>query len=350
MSILKAFGIVLLLYVHAYTESKNTITAVLPEQSCSIAFVHLGPELPPYLGDAVFQARLFNTTNNIYVLAQQDALNSENAQKLREWLHNNLHVIIVPIETLPLSQEHKLFKETSTHNSRFRKGFWKFAVERFFVLDDFMQQTNLTHLIHLENDTLVYRSIDELLPIFRTYYHGIAAVCINDNKCIPCFVYIRDKTAIKKLTTYLAQQAYTGKNDMVLLAECKNKKAAHIDCLPIISRAYITKHGLKTANGEGCNNPEQYCNHIEDINSLFDGSALGLYLGGLDPRNGPSKQGFVSEDCLFNPSLVRCEWKKDECGRKIPFLTFNGESYQINNLHIHSKNLKAFLSVDISTK
>ena len=323
-----------------------TITSILP--TSSIAFVHLGPELPTYLGHALFQARLFNTTQNIYLLAEQKALAQANAQELVRSLQCSLKIQIVPIETLPCSPEHKLFEQTSTHGTAFRKGFWKFTVERFFVLDDFMQHYAITDLIHLENDTLLYRNVDELLPIFRKYYQGIAAVFINDTHCIPSLVYIRDAIAIKKLTSCLAHQAYTGKNDMILLAEFGTRYGAHyIDSLPIISRSYINRHGLKNAKNEHADIPGKYCNHCKAFNSLFDGNALGQYLGGIDPRIGPPKpRTYINPESFFNPALLTFEWKKDAYGRKIPFIIFEGESYRINNLHIHSKNLQAFLSVD----
>jgi hypothetical protein len=323
-----------------------TITSILP--TGSIAFVHLGPELPPYIGHALFQARLFNTTQNIYLLAEHKALTHPKAQELLSSLQCSFKIQIVPIETLQRSPKHKLFEQTSTHGTAFRKGFWKFTVERFFVLADFMQHYAITELIHLENDTLLYRNVDELLPVFRKYYQGIAAIFISKTHCISSFVYIRDAIAIKKLTSYLARQAYTGKNDMVLLADFGAKYGTdYIDSLPIISRSYIARHGLKNAKNEHTDNAEKYCTHIDAFNSLFDGNALGQYLGGIDPRIGASKpKTYINPESFFNPTLLTIEWQKDEHGRKIPFMVFEGESYRINNLHIHSKNLQAFLSIE----
>jgi len=342
--------IIFFFYVHASHVHPNpnaTPTATVT-QACSIAFVHLGSDLPKYIADAIYQARLFNPANPIYLLAQQAALHKKNVYEILQMLHNTLQVTIVPIETLPPSQEHIFFEKTSRHDTTYRKGFWNFTVQRFFVLDDFMSHNNITNLIHLESDTLLYRTVDELLPTLRTHYHGIATVFISDTHCIPCFVYLRDKTAIKQLTTYLAQQAHTGKNDMLLLSEFKTKMSTHlIASLPIIPRTYILCHGLKNLRNEPAHNPEDYCNHIAAFNSVFDGNAIGQYLGGIDPRLGKSKPfSFINPDCFFNPALLTFEWKKDALGRTIPFMTFNDEAYQINNLHISSKNLKAFLSVE----
>jgi hypothetical protein len=322
-------------------------THIYAQEACSIAFVHLGPDLPSYINSAVFQARLFNPAEDIYLLANQKALNKKEVQLFLNHMRNNLEVKIIPIGTLHKSEEHKIFEEKSTHNKKFRNGFWRFTTERFLVLDDFMQQNNITDLVHLENDTLLYRSLEELMPHFRAYYQGIAAVLNNDKLCIPCFVYIRDKKAIKKLARYIAQHAQEGKNDMITLASFKNSNPTTlIDSLPIISRAYVTQYGLRSTSGLSSHNPPKFYNHIDAFRSVFDGNAIGLYLGGVSHNNKPAEPGFITPDCLFNPSLLDYQWEKDELGRSIPFMIFKGEQYRINNLHVYSKNLKKFLSLE----
>ena len=341
-----AFSIIFFLPIHVYAAGQKTQLTI--QSHCSIAFVHLGSKLPSYIGEAILQARLFNTTEDIYLFANKKALNKKKVRHLVAHIRNDLQAKIVPIETLQKSEEHRIFARRSTLDKKFRHGFWRFATERFLILDDFMQQYNITNLVHLESDTLLYRKVEELMPTFKTHYKGIAAVFINEEYCIPCFIYINDKESLKKLAQYIAQEADTGKNDMFLLSDFRIKNhAQQIDTLPIISRAYIAQYGLKALNGRSTNNPEKYCNNIEGFNSIFDGNAIGHYFGGVDPRNGAEAfgPGYVNENNLFNTSLLTFRWKMDELGRKIPFMSFNGEEYRINNLHIHSKNLKNFLSV-----
>ena len=87
-----------------------------------------------------------------------------------------------------------------------------------------------------------------------------------------------------------------------------------------------------------------FCNNIDQFNSIFDAAAYGSYLGGQDPRNGPCVPGHVIATCLFDSSKIGYEWHIDDQGRKIPYATFDGTAYRINNLHIHSKELKQFAS------
>ncbi|MFH1254764.1 MAG: hypothetical protein V1646_05040 [bacterium] len=314
--------------------------------SYSIVFVHIGPDLPSHISDAALQARFFNTTEDIYLLANQDALNKSDKQELLKKMQNEINVKVISIETLKRSNEHAVFEKKSTHNVKSRKGFWKFTTERFFVLDDFMQQYKINDVVHLESDTLLYRNLEELMPIFRLYYKGIAAVFINDVYCIPCFVYFRNKKAIKNLVKYIAERAAEGKNDMIMLSGFKeNNSAQVIDSLPIISPMYVKLHELKSIKGHSTHNQEKYYKNIVEFKSIFDGNAIGQYLGGRDPSTGPSGAGIINKNSLFDPSILIYQWEKDELGRNVPFMLFNDERYRINNLHIHSKDLKKFLSV-----
>lgn len=304
----------------------------------SIVFVHLGPSLPAYLPDALFQARLFNKNCKIFLLGNEQTLSSYSD-------NNNLQITLVPVEGLAKTKAHQEFLKTAVLDRRFRDGFWYYASERFLYLDDFMQQYDMHHVFHLETDTMLYVDLKEMKQIFVENYHGIAAVFDNDDRCIPCFVYFGSKNAAHKLARYFFRYAQQGKNDMEVLAIFKKKHSELIDNLPIIMSSYQTKHSLCTPAGRKTNNPDHYSKNSTLFKSVFDGAALGQYLGGIDPRVGLSVPGFINESCLFNPSHVQYLWKNDELGRKVPFMVFGDEVYRINNLHIHSKNLKEFLSV-----
>ena len=314
--------------------------------SYSIVFVHLGPDLPLFLNEATLQARLFNLTEDIYLLANQEALNKVDKQEILENMQKKINVKIIPIESLQKSKEHIAFEKKSTHKISSKRGFWRFTTERFFVLDDFMQQYKINDVVHLESDTLLYRNLAEIMPVLSRHYKGIAAVFINDVYCIPCFVYFRDEKAIKNLSKHLAQHASEGENDMVMLSLFRKKNSNHIiDSLPIISEKYINLRGLKSIKGHKANDDKVYCNHIDEFLSIFDGNAIGQFFGGADPSVSSAGPGVINKNSLFDPAALSYQWKNDEQGRKVPFMFFKGEKYRINNLHIHSKNLKKFLSV-----
>jgi hypothetical protein len=309
-------------------------------QTYSIVFVHIGKKLPVYLTDALTQARLFNEAPEIYLIANQQALDDcPQTQTLR--------IAAVPVETLQKTKTHTDFIKASRLDRQGRDGFWFYASERFLYLDDFMQQYALQHVVHLESDNMLYVDIAELMPTFLKKYPGIGAVFDNDERCIPGFVYIANKQVMHQLAEYFAKYAHSGKNDMEILAIFKNSQAKNVVInLPIIMDSYKEKHPLKSPAGHVASDPQVYSKHLKHFKSIFDGAALGQYLGGIDPRNGPSVPGFINESCIFNPSDLTYRWELDAQGRKVPFALYADEVYRINNLHIHSKNLKKFLSTE----
>lgn len=312
------------------------LLVVVPTHGISLVFIHIGNTLPDYLYDALEQARLFNEQCPIYVLANQVAIDAAH------WEHSKVHVI--GLETLKKSHYHEEFCKKSLLDRKARDGFWFYASERFLYLDDFMQQYDLRGIVHLENDTMLYVSLDELEPIFKKHYPGIAAVFDNDQRCIPCFIFIAHKEVMHKLAAFFSVCSDQNKNDMEILALFKKHCSQDIDNLPIIMPTYCKQYVLKNSYGHVPKNPADYAKHFELFNAIFDAAALGQYLGGIDPRNGLSKSGFINESCIFNPSYLCYEWQHDELGRKIPYACLGDKKCRINNLHIHAKNLKQFAS------
>lgn len=305
----------------------------------SIIFVHLGDQLPIYLETAVKQARSFNSCN-IIVVANATAL-----QKAQQ-IFTRYQVISVACESLRKTQAHTFFLQHSKLDTSFRKGFWSFATERFLYLHDLLQQYDLHDIVHLENDNMIYCDISSLLPIFHKQYPHIGITLDNDERCIPGFVYIADAASMDSLAQWICQEASHRKNDMQSLASYFKKfGTTHADQLPIIMNEYVQDNELISPTKMKAKNKFNYCKHDELFHSIFDAAALGQYVGGVDPRNCPSKPGFINESCVFNPSLLHISWKKDNLGRKIPYATYKSLEYRINNLHIHSKFLHRFLSL-----
>jgi hypothetical protein len=307
----------------------------------SLAFVHLGPVIPAYTRDTLRQARLFNTCP-IYLVAGRDALAGFALEP--DW-----RIEPVPSESLARSEAHREFERRSTLDRSFRDGFWTYTTERFFVLQSLMEERALRHVFHLENDVTLYVDLGQLLPVFKAHYPQLAGTFDNDQRCIPGFVYLRAAESLSPLTEFIASafqnQAGPGINDMALLAAYRQIHGpARFGSLPIVPRDY--PQPLVSQRGHQTTDPAAYSHQIEAFDSVFDAAALGQYLGGVDPRNsgGADTVGFINESCLFNPSVYTFEVIQDAAGRSIPYLKTADRAYRINNLHIHSKNVRGFVS------
>lgn len=305
----------------------------------SIVYVHLGSTLPTYLFDALGQARLFNKEAPICLIADKQAVNAQ----VEEFSENN-KVTLILSEILKRSAMHDQFSKQTTLNNQFRDGFWRKACERFFYLHEYMTQYGVNKVCHIESDNLLYVDIAEILPVLESY-KGIGAVFDHDERCIPSFMYIADVDAMTDLVQFIAQHATQGMTDMYAVACYKKERGRdRIDHLPIITEEYATQYPLRSSRGDRPADAAAYYRYCDQFNSIFDGAALGQYLGGIDPRNGVSEPGFINETCVFNPSLLDIMWQKDSEGRSIPYTMFAGRLYRINNLHIHSKQLHKFVS------
>jgi len=306
----------------------------------TVVLVHLGNVIPDHLFDAVKQIHLFNTDTSIVVIAEQDAINriDSNVSYVIDY------VTFIPCESLTSSDLHTKFKHDSPLDKTSWGGLWYKSTERFFYIEELMRQYNLSDVFHFENDIMLYVDLEELMPVFRKYT-GIATVFDADQRCIPSFMYITHADAIEKLIRFMTEKASRGLFDMHIIALFKHEHSQEIiDHLPIIMPAYAHRYGLRNAVGHGTNTPERYWQHIDLFNSIFDAAAIGQYLGGTYHDKG-TQVGFINETCLFNASQLAYVWKKDAQGRKVPYAVYDNVLYRINNLHIHSKDLKKFSSI-----
>jgi hypothetical protein len=305
----------------------------------ALVFVHIGGNLPAYVETAIHQARLFNKECPIYLVGNAGALSSFSEKMADPYLR------LVSCESLNRTAEHRRFIKRSRLDKHWAGGFWNHATERFFYLYDLMLEYQLENVFHLENDNMLYADVQELLPIFRQYYPEIGATFDNEERFIGGFVYIHNASSLLPLVTYLAGHAHEGRYEMQVIAQFKEERErSQIDYLPIIHSEYVAANPLVSPFGHRARDPQSFCNRVDVFDSIFDAAALGQYLGGIDPRNGPSVPGFINESCVFNPSLLTYEWQCDAEGRNVPYAIYAGRKRRINNLHIHSKRLYEFSS------
>lgn len=307
----------------------------------SIVFVHIGDQVPDHAEVAIEQARLMNPSCQIILIANQAAIHN---QPINERLKCH-EITYIACESLNPTRAHSKFIKTSKHNVHFRNGFWRYTSERFLYLDDLMTQYELENVFHLEYDNMLYVDLSEMLPVFIENYKGIAATFDNEDRCIPGFLFIRNQSSMSTLANYFADFAASRKNDMKVIGLFKrNNGQERIDYLPVIHKKYLTKHTLFGEQRFNLSNKYDFCKNIDQFDAIFDAAAIGQYLGGIDPRNGDSRPGFINESCLFDPSKIRFQWIRDKNGLWIPYAQYANELRKIVNLHIHSKKLAPFSS------
>lgn len=244
---------------------------------------------------------------------------------------------LVPVESLDDSFG---FQRRSIQDKEYRGGFWHHTSARFFVLYEFMAQTGIKNVIHIENDVLIYHNCDKVLSVplfnkselyipFDSYERNIASIVY-----IPC---------AHVLSQILVHYDYE-KNDMYNFGEIRKKT----DCIrqfPI----FVDEQAFdlsSTSDSSIIDGERAFVSRgwSQFGGYIFDAAAIGQYVGGVDPRNCPGDtRGFVNETCVIkyaDEGVVIWKTDGDNDVVKRPFLQRNNRQIiPIFNLHIHSKAL-----------
>ncbi len=228
-------------------------------------------------------------------------------------LPNHSHIHLVDSEKINI----EYFNQKSKLNKRFRNGFWNNASKRLFLIYEYMKTNNIKEVIHLENDVLLYSDMNYNLD------EKIYLTMDAKKRCIPGIIYIPKYELLNNLIeNYIFEQ-----NDMINLSAFFNNNIDIVKTFPIID--YSVEKSM-------------YNENYQNFKSIFDGAAIGQYLGGVDPRNiSGDTTGFVNETCEIKYDKYKFKWlKKGEY--YFPYIEINNNMIPINNLHIHSKNLEQF--------
>ena len=244
-------------------------------------------------------------------------VNQDNCLTLRNLIQDVENVDIIAAERIPQTPVHTEFLKTCT----LQQGFWKSASERFFYIYDYCLWRNMYNILHLENDNLVYADLTKYLPQFLR--KPFWAVFDAENRCIPSVVFIRHPKVMDELMALFVESAKHNENDMTTLAKFRQANSEYIGALPIIANY---KEPI----------PARYTEHASLFGALFDGAAVGQYLGGVDTiHNKGNSDGFINETTVFQCNKTQIEWRNQQ-----PYM--NG--LPLVNLHIHSKDLQRWSS------
>lgn len=301
-------------------------------KSASIVFVHSGGSVPPScLSNAASIAAQVAPQSLIYILVNQayiaDLSQSLQAQCAVGGLKSSLQNIqFVAIEDIPQGEYTKYFALNANLDRGFREGFWFSASYRFFLLADFMQSKNIEDCIHLENDVLLYFDPTDKLEQFRSFARF--AVPVDRVRAIPGVVWLQDALIASELVQFIA--ARSDANDMDALGAFAMRSDLGAKSLPTVPLEYAKSKGMDLG---------RYCQGIEVFGGIFDGAAIGQYIGGVHWMNDPSDTRFFeNESSDFHLRDCSFGWEFQSFFRS-PTVAFDGVSTKVLAVHAHSKDL-----------
>lgn len=305
-------------------------------------------KLPEYIVDTVWQSRLF-FKDDIWLITND--LESPYILKLNE----------LKLDVKIISYEDILDNDITDLSSKYKSIFYYVeklkgreeimlrSFERFFLLRNLIKNKSLNNVIFLELDNTIYDTPYNWLHLLKE--KEFTAMGHNDNTFIKhefnCDVmatgicYMRDLDAASNYCDFLISYCKSMLDYIDVFPSEMNatfryfkKYPERVDTLPIIWKT----DGI----------PEYYYNRLDVYDSIFDGASLGIMLFGADPVHTDNKIIIGQKAKWTNIDLTTypIKWECDSEDRNIPYILRpeTNKWYKINNLHVHSKNLKPSLS------
>jgi hypothetical protein len=326
----------------------------------NLVYVHIGKTLPYYIFDSIYQTLLTNNYSTKIFVILSDILITEFNEGIKD-LNINLYtkcdlnylniINVIPASILENTISFKKYKENvkiSDEIKNFRDSFWISTTSRFFYMYSFQELFKIKSFFHIESDVMLYDNLNKIKNKFCE--DKMSFVQDNITRVIASIIYINNEENFKILLNYIIEKLIQDQNlnDMNLLG------------------AFVTDPKFKyliKLFPDTCATPNSEL--------IFDGAALGQFLGGIDPRNAVNMYPKMSKDLLEinNPTvgfinetarikaneltIFRKSVVYDSLNSNIDLVyILNNEHNEHNqkitkcvNLHCHSKQLYQFSSI-----
>ena len=292
----------------------------------TIILFHSGNTFPPFIGDCLKQLRLYHKNIPIHFLTDH------------RWVLQHVFVendIFVIDKDKYFSEDINIFEMLYT---RGKDDFWTITSTRLFYLKEYITKMRLENVYHLENDVLLYHSLWDLNPVFRSLYQNIAITFGGPNKAMTGLMFIRKPSALAHLTDFILNLMKTRRlNDI--------KRDYDMDMVNemTLMRAYSKEYPERMIPLPTLPFGDWSLNY-DKFNSIFDPASWGQYVGGTqsDPPGAKPDDHYIGLLLRQHPEYD-VVWHEEKKG-KVPYFKYDGQEIKINNLHIHSKNLHLYTS------
>lgn len=272
-----------------------------------------------------FQEYILDNINQLVRLGHENIWVLTNSGFFERFSEYNGKIKLIAIELL---QDSFQFYESSRLDKQFRGGFWTLTSLRFFYIYEFMRGYNISNVIHLENDVLIFHNCNQIIDKFDKGYIYLPFDTYSRN--IASIMFIPTASVFKMVL----DNYNFNKNDMENFSNISISTGL-IRNLPIF---------VSSSNNTSSDEYRFVTSNYERFGGfIFDAAAIGQYLGGVDPRNiSGDSTGFINETCVIKYNTYSFDWVVNN-GVKRPFIIVDGNKIPIFNLHIHSKNLVRFI-------
>lgn len=298
-----------------------------------VVFVYLGKRLPAYALASLELAQRYSGCQ-VRLIGNTSQLSAASLGNFS----------FTPIESFYDNSSFDSVKSKIIFDHRFRDAFWLKTLERFFVLEQYMEFSNSPTLLHAELDQVLFDLNLLAENLAREQGEFIALPFHSPTMGMASILYVKSKLALEKLTVF-AQSSIEFSNEMELLASFASINPNYVRVLPTL--ASETRQELKNdlvSRGITRVRPKS-------VGGFVDAAQVGQWIGGADPRNTPLTKfpetkyvAPTSAHTLSREELARYSYNLNEAE-----LSVSGPGLQptrLYNLHLHSKTHRALLRDD----
>ena len=301
--------------------------------SMNIVYAFVGV-LPSYCIDTVFQTRLFYDGPIYFIL--------NDYQSIFIPILKQYNVIIINYDTVLDNDFNNLVEKSKNRfcivpNLTGRERLFIHSFERFYILHNLMKQNSLRDVFFMELDNLIY---DDPINWLKTFAKkDMAYMFDNYDRSSSGIAYIKNTDILKEFMKFSNTYILTDTgfiNEMTSLFRFWELNKESVQLLPTlwpdVNYPTMTYETFPLYN-----------------NSIFDALSIGIYIAGADATQigGVIVKGQRSTWGLVDYTKYVYKWKKDSQQRNTPFI-FTGDHWlKVNNLHVHSKDLRPYLSKNL---
>jgi hypothetical protein len=267
---------------------------------------HLG-EVPHYLLDSFESIYEVEPSANIIFITDQD-IEIDGVQ-------------IVQKDEIASEQTLQVFNMSLFNNDP--NQLWRTSIFRFFLVRDCKKKLNLDICYHFDSDVLLFQPssffghlIDDSDGLSITYH--------TEDEVVFGFSNFGDINKINEICDILFEVIF----DPVKQSEYS---VGHPNEMQLLGGIYKRRPDLI-----------KRLNILPNDNEIvFDPSSYGQFFGGTHQGHPP---GWYGDHHIIGKQIGNKTIKPVMIDKK-PYVEYNGKTYPIINLHIHSKNTKQFLSI-----
>lgn len=220
-----------------------------------------------------------------------------------------------------------------THPMQFRSGYWFSTLARFFAIEEFMEINSEPEVLQIEADVWLSKSFP--FEKFLNFSKGLAYPMEAVGRGAASVLYVGSLRAIKDFNRYCKEELLKDANstDMTLLGKYLKENSKRVVPLPTARSTSNFKEFTPKNLALSSSSLYSY------FNGVFDPLSYGMHLFGIDARNSRGVLKLYSDNPIQILDFRKLQFNVVD--EKV-IAKGNFQSFQIYNLHIHSKNMRIF--------